>query len=63
MGLPIDQKSTATADSFTAIVLKSHRSLAGGDELFVELIESFEKREVGREALQDVALELPGLIS
>ena len=48
MGLAVYQEAAAAADPFAAVVVKAHRPLASADQLFVELVESFQKGDVRR---------------
>ena len=62
MSLAVHQEAAAAADAFAAVVLEAHRPFSAADQLFVELIERLQQREIGGDVLKPMALVFTGLI-
>ena len=59
MGLAVDYHAAGAADAFAAVVVEGDGALALFLEPLVENVEHLEKREVGADVVDFVALEAP----
>ena len=60
VGTAVDVEAAHAADAFAAVVVEAHRvGDAVVDEFLVELVEHFEERAVGADAVYLVGLEVP----
>ena len=63
MRLAVHQKTAAAADSLAAVVFEADRSLPVADQLFIELIEGFQERQIRGDAIEGMAFVAAGLVA